>query len=120
RRRLGRSREGVRGDRPGARDGAGVKAGTRSGSIRLNTPADVAQIRESAQIVGRCLERLGREVRPGISTSELDAIAEKFIRDSGGEPAFQGYKGYPASICASVNEEVVHGIPSVKRILREG
>ena len=97
-----------------------MRAQARSGSIRLNTPADVAAIRESAQIVGRCLEALGREVRPGVSTQELDAIAETFIRDSGGEPAFQGYKGYPASICASVNEEVVHGIPSATRILREG
>jgi methionyl aminopeptidase len=63
---------------------------------------------------------LSREVRPGVSTLDLDRIAEAFIRDSGGEPAFKGYRGFPASICASINEEVVHGIPSSKRFLREG
>jgi len=88
--------------------------------IRPYQPEEVARIRDSAQIVGRCLHALAREVRPGISTLELDRIAEQFIRDLGGEPAFLGYRGYPASICASVNEEVVHGIPSAKRVLKEG
>ena len=78
------------------------------------------RIRESAQIVGRCLRMLGREVRAGVSTLDLDRMAEEFIRAEGGEPAFKGYRGFPASICASVNEEVVHGIPSAKRILKEG
>ena len=78
------------------------------------------RIRESAQIVGRCLEMLAPEVRPGVSTKELDRLAEEFIRAQGGEPAFKGYRGFPASICASVNEEVVHGIPSSKRVLKEG
>jgi methionyl aminopeptidase len=81
---------------------------------------EIAKIRESAQIVGQCLHALAREVRPGISTLDLDRVAEWFIRDRGGEPAFLGYRGFPASICASLNEEVVHGIPSAKRILREG
>ena len=88
--------------------------------IQTYKPEEVARIRESAQIVGRCLLALGREVRPGVSTLDLDKVAEKFIRDQGGEPAFLGYRGFPASICASVNEEVVHGIPSAKRILQEG
>ena len=88
--------------------------------IQTYKPEEVARIRESAQIVGRCLLALGREVRPGVSTLDLDKVAEKFIRDQGGEPAFLGYRGFPASICASVNEEVVHGIPSAKRILKEG
>ena len=78
------------------------------------------RIRESAQIVGRCLQMLGSEVRPGVSTKDLDRLAEEFIRAEGGEPAFKGYRGFPASICASVNEEVVHGIPSAKRVLKEG
>ena len=78
------------------------------------------RIRESAQIVGRCLRMLGGEVRAGVSTLDLDRMAEEFIRAEGGEPAFKGYRGFPASICASVNEEVVHGIPSAKRILKEG
>ena len=63
---------------------------------------------------------LAREVKDGVSTLVLDRLAETFIRDEGGEPAFKGYRGFPASICTSINEEVVHGIPSAKRILREG
>lgn len=88
--------------------------------IRINTQDEVAGIRESAQIVGKCLKMLALEIKPGLTTLKLDRIAEEFIRDMGGEPAFKGYRGYPASICASVNEEVVHGIPSAKRTLREG
>lgn len=59
---------------------------------------------------------LGREVRPGVTTAELDRLAESFIRDHGGRPAFKGYRGFPASICPSVNEEVVHGIPGPRRL----
>jgi len=88
--------------------------------IRINTAEELMRIRESAQIVGRCLQMLGSEVRPGVSTKDLDRLAEEFIRAEGGEPAFKGYRGFPASICASVNEEVVHGIPSAKRVLKEG
>lgn len=60
---------------------------------------------------------LGREVRPGVTTAELDRLAESFIRDHGGRPAFKGYRGFPASICPSVNEEVVHGIPGPRRLV---
>jgi methionyl aminopeptidase len=88
--------------------------------IKIRTPEEIAGIRESAQIVGRCLRMIASEVAPGVSTMHLDRLAERFIRDAGGEPAFKGYRGFPASICASINEEVVHGIPSEKRILREG
>ena len=88
--------------------------------IQIHDLDEVELIRASARIVGKCLLMLSREVRPGVSTLELDRLAEKFIRDSGGEPAFKGYRGFPASICASINEEVVHGIPSSKRLLREG
>jgi len=88
--------------------------------IRIHSPEDVAKIRESAQIVARCLLLLGKEVRAGITTQELDRIAEEYIRSQGGEPAFKGYRGYPASICASINEEVVHGIPSGKRVVKDG
>ena len=94
--------------------------GITASSIRIYMPEEIAGIRESAQIVGKCLLAMAGEIRPGRTTLELDRIAEQFIRDSGGEPAFKGYRGYPASICASVNEEVVHGIPSAKRPLREG
>jgi len=88
--------------------------------IQIHGPDEVELIRASARVVGQCLLMLSREVRPGVSTLELDRLAETFIRDSGGEPAFKGYRGFPSSICASINEEVVHGIPSAKRLLREG
>jgi methionyl aminopeptidase len=88
--------------------------------IRPYGSEEIALIRESAQIVGRCLHVLAREVRPGVSTLDLDRVAEQYIRDHGGEPAFLGYRGFPASVCASLNEEVVHGIPSAKRVLKEG
>src|SRR3989442_11380208 len=88
--------------------------------IQVHDLDEVGLIRRSAQIVGQCLLMLAGEVRPGVSTLDLDRLAEAFIRDSGGEPAFKGYRGFPASICASINEEVVHGIPNSKRFLREG
>jgi len=94
--------------------------GVKAVGILIRTSEEIAKIRESAQIVGRCLRMIASEVHPGVSTMHLDRLAERFIRDSGGEPAFKGYRGFPASICASINEEVVHGIPSEKRILREG
>jgi len=80
---------------------------------------EIEKIRVSAQLVAMTLRELGRAARPGVTTAELDRIAETFIRDHGGRPAFKGYRGFPASICPSVNEEVVHGIPG-PRELREG
>jgi methionyl aminopeptidase len=80
---------------------------------------ELGKIRVSAQLVAMTLRELGRAVRPGITTAELDALAETFIRDHGARPAFKGYRGFPASICPSVNEEVVHGMPG-PRELREG
>ncbi len=80
---------------------------------------EIEKIRVSAQLVAMTLRELGRAVRPGVTTAELDRLAESFIRDHGGRPAFKGYRGFPASICPSVNEEVVHGIPG-PRALREG
>jgi len=76
-------------------------------------------IRAAAQVVARTLSELGRAVRPGVTTAELDRIAETLIRDHGGRPAFKGYRGFPASICPSINEEVVHAIPG-PRPLEEG
>jgi len=76
-------------------------------------------VRAAAQVVARALREMGRAVRPGITTAELDRIAEQVIRDHGARPAFKGYRGFPASICPSVNEEVVHGIPG-PRALAEG
>ena len=80
---------------------------------------EIEKIRVSAQLVAMTLRELGRAIQPGVTTAELDRLAESFIRDHGGRPAFKGYRGFPASICPSVNEEVVHGIPG-PRELREG
>jgi len=79
----------------------------------------IAGIRAAAQVVARTLRELSRAIRPGVTTAELDRLAETVIRDHGARPAFKGYRGFPASICPSVNEEVVHGIPG-PRALAEG
>ncbi|MCG2711753.1 MAG: type I methionyl aminopeptidase [Candidatus Omnitrophica bacterium] len=83
------------------------------------TKSELAKIKKASIIVAKTLKLLKAKIRPGITTKELDTEAEKFIRKSGAVPAFKGYRGYPASICASINEEVVHGIPG-GRILRGG
>ncbi|GAA3761630.1 type I methionyl aminopeptidase [Salinactinospora qingdaonensis] len=77
-------------------------------------------MRAAGQIVARTLDTLRSAVRPGITTLDLDAIAEHSIREAGAVPSFKGYYGFPGSICASVNEEVVHGIPRSDKVLREG
>lgn len=87
--------------------------------VYLRDRNEIEAIRAAAQLVARTLERLGQEVRPGVTTARLDAIAEEFIRANGGRPAFKGYRGFPASICPSVNDEVVHAIPG-PRELRAG
>jgi methionyl aminopeptidase len=87
--------------------------------VYLRGRSEIDAIRASAQIVGRTLVMLSEHVRPGVTTRQLDELAEAFIRDHGGEPAFKGYRGFPASICPSVNEEVVHAIPG-GTVLREG
>lgn len=89
-------------------------------SITLKTADEIAIMHRANQIVSGVLALLESEIREGVSTLELDKIAETFCRDHHAVPAFKGYKGYPASLCASVNEEVVHGIPSHKKILRNG
>ncbi len=80
---------------------------------------EIERIRAAAQIVAMTLREVGKAVRPGVTTAELDELAESFIRDHGARPAFKGYRGFPASICPSVNDEVVHGLPG-PRELREG
>ena len=87
--------------------------------IVLKHPAEIEKMRAAGRIVAGALAGLRDIVRPGVTTAELDAYAEGFIRDHGAVPAFKGYMGYPASLCVSVNEVVVHGIPSGRR-LREG
>lgn len=88
--------------------------------VKRKTPAQIEAMAEAGRVSALALRRVGEAVEPGITTAELDAIAEKVIRAEGGVPAFKGYGGFPASICASVNDAVVHGIPSRKLKLREG
>lgn len=79
--------------------------------IRPKSGADLAKMREAGRIVGEVLEAVARMIRPGITALEIDEFAESHIRGRGARPSFKGYHGYPKSVCISVNEEVVHGIP---------
>ncbi len=92
----------------------------RDEPIELKTPAQLAIMREAGLVTAAALQAAVAAVQPGISTAELDAIAEREIRAAGAVPSFKGYYGYPATICASVNEQVVHGIPSSSQVLRHG
>jgi len=87
--------------------------------IILKNAEDLKLMRKANLVVAQTLQELSRQVKPGVTTEHLDRIAEDFIRSHHGIPAFKGYRGYPASLCISINEEVVHGIPS-KRELRRG
>lgn len=88
--------------------------------IIRKSSAEIDTMREAGRITARALRLVGEAVAVGVSTAELDQIAEDAIRGEGAVPAFKGYHGFPATICASVNGEVVHGIPSPNRILSEG
>jgi methionyl aminopeptidase len=87
--------------------------------IILKSPEEVDKIRRAGRIVAEVLQELKKQVKPGMTTLDLDQMAEEGIRKRGGQPAFKGYRGFPATLCASVNNEIVHGIPS-KRTLQEG
>jgi methionyl aminopeptidase len=87
--------------------------------INIRTAEEIELLRESNLLVSKTLGELSRVIRPGITTNQLDAIAEEYIRDNDAEPGFLGYQGYPKTLCTSVNEQVVHGIPS-DTILKEG
>jgi methionyl aminopeptidase len=89
-------------------------------TIQLKTPEQIEMMRAAGLVVFAALDAMRAAVAPGVSTGDLDAIAEKVIRDAGATPSFKGYHGFPASICASVNDQVVHGIPSAEQVLREG
>lgn len=86
----------------------------------IKSPREIGIMRQAGQIVAQGLKMLQEMVRPGISTADLDAAFEKHVRSSDARPTFKGYRGFPASICASINEEVVHGIPSPNRVLKDG
>ncbi len=87
--------------------------------IILKTPEEIQIMERASRLVAETLQALIQEVRPGKTTDDLDRIAEELIRSRGGTPAFKGYRNYPKTLCASVNDQVVHGIPS-KRVLKEG
>ncbi|HPA41062.1 MAG TPA: M24 family metallopeptidase, partial [Candidatus Hydrogenedentes bacterium] len=87
--------------------------------IAIRSEREIGLIREANQIVAAVHDMLSGMVRPGVATIELDRAAEALIRERGAKPAFKGYRGFPATLCVSVDEEVVHGIPG-KRVLREG
>ena len=85
--------------------------------IQLRGPKEIELVRDASRLVAEALALAEEMIEPGVTTGELDRAVEQFIRAQGAEPAFKGYRGYPASICASVNEEVVHGIPGSRPLL---
>jgi methionyl aminopeptidase len=91
----------------------------RSG-IELKSPGEIEAMRAAGAVVARTLRLLTEHAKAGVTTGELDELAEQSIRDAGAVPSFKGYHGFPASICSSVNEQVVHGIPRPEQVLAEG
>jgi methionyl aminopeptidase len=88
--------------------------------IVCRSQAELEKMRAAGRLVAEVLTQLSAMVAPGVTTADLDEAAEKRIRQAGASPAFKGYHGYPATICASINEEVIHGIPSGRRVLNPG
>ena len=88
--------------------------------VQIKSRSELVHMRKAGLVVARTLDTLRAAVRPGVSTKDLDDIAERVIRGEGAIPSFQGYQGFPATICTSVNEEVVHGIPNKRKILHAG
>ena len=88
--------------------------------IVCRSASELLRIKAANQLVARILAELAGAVRAGMTTGELDALAERLVRDAGAEPAFKGYRGFPATLCVSINQEVVHGIPSSGRALKRG
>ena len=88
--------------------------------ITIKSDREIALLKEAGRIVALCHEEMKKHVKPGVSTWELNEICEKLILECGATPSFKGYGGFPAAVCASVNEVVVHGIPSKKQVLKEG
>jgi methionyl aminopeptidase len=89
-------------------------------AITIRTPQEIEKMRRSGQVVREVLDEVRRAVKPGASTFDLEKVGAEKIRALGATPAFKGYHGYPCVLCTSINSEVVHGIPSEKRVLREG
>ena len=89
-------------------------------AIVLKTPAEIERMRRSGALLRQVHQAVEDAVKPGVSTMDLERVAEAKIRELGAKPAFKGYQKYPACLCTSVNEEVIHGIPSERKVLREG
>ena len=98
---------------------ASTSPSTYSGGITIKSPQELDLMRRAGEIVGETINLLKASIEPGMTTRDLDRIAFKEITRRGASPTFKGYRGFPATICASINEEIVHGIPS-KRVIREG
>lgn len=98
---------------------ASNSASSYTGGITIKSPQELEMMRQAGAIVGSVLDLLKRSVEPGINTKDLDQIAYREITRHGATPTFKGYRGFPSSICTSINEQIVHGIPS-KRVLKEG
>jgi methionyl aminopeptidase len=92
----------------------------RDPEIEYKTPDQIALMRRAGLVVAKALAATRAAVAPGVTTATLDALAEGVIRDAGAVPSFKGYHGYPATICSSVNDQIVHAIPSPKQVLRDG
>jgi len=107
----------VSGGRSGVR---GLLARWRGRDIELKSPEELEAMRAAGALVATTLVAITKLARPGVSTGELDELAEQVIREAGAVPSFLGYHGYPASICASVNEQIVHGIPAATQVLADG
>jgi methionyl aminopeptidase len=107
----------TRGSRGGVR---AVLARWRGRDIELKTAGEIDAMRTAGALVARTLAAVSAAAAPGVSTGELDALAEQVIREGGGTPSFLGYHGFPATICASVNDRIVHGIPSLAQVLGDG
>lgn len=94
--------------------------GSASNRIELKSEKDLNHMRRAGRLTAQVMREVAALIAPGVSTKELDQRAEKIIRAAGARPTFLGYRGYPATLCTSINEEVVHGIPHSKRFLKEG
>ncbi len=92
----------------------------RAPAIEIKTPAELARMREAGLVVAEMLRATSAAAQPGVSTAELDVVARRVLRDAGAQPSFLGYHGYPATICTSVNSQIVHGIPDRRVKLAAG
>ncbi len=104
---------------PSPEGGDGPRIQKRRG-VEIKSAREIEIMRKASQIVATVLREINLLVEPGMTTGDLDAFAERRIKEMGAEPSFKGYQGFPSSICASINNEVVHGIPSPKRLIKDG